>query len=70
MKVAIGLANMQRFGQRMHLMNGENFESMTQKKSITNYYENEHIIMRHINMLSLFVFQFVKKDGSPYPPTR
>jgi hypothetical protein len=31
MKVAIGLANMQRFGQRMHLMNGGNFESMTQK---------------------------------------
>jgi hypothetical protein len=31
MKVAIGFTNMQRFGQRMHLMNGGNFEAMTQK---------------------------------------
>jgi len=44
MKVAIGLANTQRFGQRMHLMNGE-IRSYDTKKSITNYYENENIIM-------------------------
>jgi hypothetical protein len=39
-------------------------------KSISNIFESEGSIKNSVDMLSIFVLQVAKKDGSPYPPTR
>jgi hypothetical protein len=39
------------------------------KKIIIDLAKNEQTIMELENMLSMFIFQIAKKDGSLYPPT-
>jgi hypothetical protein len=45
------------------------FHSLDTTRSIANLLENESFVKDLVNMLSSFVLQVVKKDGSLYPPT-
>jgi hypothetical protein len=60
-KAVVRPINTQRFGLRMHLMNGKNFEI---ERSLVDLLRNDDIVMELVDMLSLFVFQVAKKDDS------
>jgi len=45
------------------------FHSLDTTRSIADLLENESFVKDLVNMLSSFVLQVVKKDGSLYPPT-
>ncbi len=52
----------------MHLMNGI-FHSFDTTRSIANLLEDEFCINNLVDMLSFFVLQVAKKNGSMYPLT-
>jgi hypothetical protein len=40
------------------------------ERSITKLSKDENFVPKLVDILSLFVFQVAKKDGSLYPPTK
>jgi hypothetical protein len=40
------------------------------ERSIAYWFENEEVVMKHMDMLSLFVFEIPKKVGNLYLPTK
>jgi hypothetical protein len=57
-----------KLGPRMHLMNGV-FHSFDKTRSIANFLEDESFVKNLVDMLSFFVLQVAKINGSMYPPT-
>ncbi len=62
------IASSSNYGPRMHLMNGI-FHSFDTTRSIANLLEDEFCINNLVDMLSFFVLQVAKKNGSMYPLT-
>jgi hypothetical protein len=40
------------------------------ERSITYWFENEEVVIKPMDMLSLFVFEITKKVGNLYLPTK
>jgi hypothetical protein len=54
----------------MHLKSEGSFVVMILKDLFTYWFENEEVIMKPMDMLSLFVFEIAKKVGNLYLPTK
>ncbi len=69
-KVAIKPTKMLNFGLWMHLKSEGSFVLMILKDPLHIGFENEEVVMKHMDMLSLFVFEIPKKVGNLYLPIK
>jgi hypothetical protein len=54
----------------MHLKSEGSFVLMILKDPLHIGFENEEVVMKHMDMLSLFVFEIPKKVGNLYLPIK